>query len=227
MDCYALCSRVEPHEFKNYLNIKILYNEIDRGLLREYAERKCNFVVVSNRLTQQDINDIVDRITDYTYGLYRQVNIIEEQEYSEHSIEEDMVRILETFRNPQEREPIDPANMSASLEADLSSAVLFYDMMMEINSRNQLEQQNQSHNIEVVSIEIEEKVRKIELQECTICYETDSKINFVKLNCQHEICKNCIKSWISKNKNKSCCPFCREKIIKINTKTQQVRNEIL
>lgn len=78
---------------------------------------------------------------------------------------------------------------------------------------------------------IQSNLDKIESQEkcnCNICYDEINVTNFVKLNCNHEFCKECIKSTL-----KSCnifsepmCALCRAPIKKFTFKNSDVQCEL-
>lgn len=63
--------------------------------------------------------------------------------------------------------------------------------------------------------------------ECGICYENnDKKIN-IKLNCNHEFCKNCIKKYLQNvTTQEPSCPFCRTKIEIMTFASQEYCNEL-
>ena len=50
------------------------------------------------------------------------------------------------------------------------------------------------------------KVKKIDIKDCPICYNTLSDINVCTTNCGHSFCMNCM---IKHLKNKTDCPMCR------------------
>ena len=147
----------------------------------------------------------------------------------------EMIQILENLTNsnePEEREEIEYSNelMIASLENDIASAILFNDMMLHINyQRERLRALEINKNIEIL-VTKENKLNKglRKKEECNICYEKQSKCNFINLNCNHNFCKDCIKQLITINieKNK-CCPFCRGKISKIETNTYKIQKEFV
>ena len=53
--------------------------------------------------------------------------------------------------------------------------------------------------------------------ECAVCYEQINNDNFVYLNCNHEFCKTCIKTLITKTNCPNICPLCRCDIRQIYT----------
>jgi hypothetical protein len=77
-----------------------------------------------------------------------------------------------------------------------------------------------------VSLDKEENMN--ELHECCICYESYEKETFVKLNCHHTFCKDCMYKTL-----KTCslvkpptCAYCREKTTQIVCRREDIRNEL-
>jgi hypothetical protein len=65
--------------------------------------------------------------------------------------------------------------------------------------------------------------------ECDICYEKILNTNIVKLNCNHELCKECVKTIIKtckKHRKDINCAFCREKTFTIETKSDEIKMEM-
>lgn len=61
-----------------------------------------------------------------------------------------------------------------------------------------------------------------EEHECSICLDTYSKECCVSLNCHHEFCQNCISYQIKSNQTNNTCALCREPIVSIVTKKQEI-----
>jgi len=61
--------------------------------------------------------------------------------------------------------------------------------------------------------------------ECGICYYTFNRIQFIKLNCNHEFCKDCTKNLLKIYSNRPCCALCRGKIERITYKSTAVQKE--
>lgn len=64
--------------------------------------------------------------------------------------------------------------------------------------------------------------------ECNICYELCNNKNFIKLNCNHEFCKECIKNILKSCKSnfkEPCCAYCREEINMITYKSETIHEE--
>jgi len=78
-------------------------------------------------------------------------------------------------------------------------------------------------------LEIETNVIKCETPdescECNICYETTCNENFVKLNCSHQFCKECVKKTLHTCDNNAKCAYCRIEIKTITISSEDIKNE--
>jgi hypothetical protein len=73
-----------------------------------------------------------------------------------------------------------------------------------------------AHNIE----KLEEKC------ECNICYEERENKLFVKLDCGHEFCKDCIRQSLQNEQRQNpCCAFCRSDIKSFELKSETIKDE--
>jgi len=64
------------------------------------------------------------------------------------------------------------------------------------------------------------------ISECNICYESCDTDHFIKLNCSHEFCKNCVKQVLQNERRRSpCCAFCRTPMSSFEMKSQEIRDE--
>jgi hypothetical protein len=62
--------------------------------------------------------------------------------------------------------------------------------------------------------------------DCNICYETIEKEKFIKLNCGHEFCKECIKKTLQNVRTETPnCAFCRVEIKKLEMTSEIIRDE--
>ena len=63
--------------------------------------------------------------------------------------------------------------------------------------------------------------------ECSICWDKKESVKFVKLNCNHEFCNECIIKTLAANKHRApCCALCRADINNITSRSVDVQNEI-
>ena len=61
--------------------------------------------------------------------------------------------------------------------------------------------------------------------QCSICWDDKERRQFVKLDCTHEFCKDCIKRTIE-SRNNLCCALCRTELRTMRLRTQEVHDEI-
>jgi hypothetical protein len=63
---------------------------------------------------------------------------------------------------------------------------------------------------------------------CSICWDEKELINFVKLDCKHEFCKDCIIATTAHNHGKvPCCALCRAEVRTVISRTDEIQREIL
>ena len=62
--------------------------------------------------------------------------------------------------------------------------------------------------------------------ECNICYDSKEKQTFIKFNCSHEFCKDCVKKSLQNEERETpCCAFCRSDIKKLELKLESIKDE--
>lgn len=62
--------------------------------------------------------------------------------------------------------------------------------------------------------------------ECNICYDMHEKQKFIKLECGHEFCKDCIKQSLQNERRETpCCAFCRADIKIVELRLESIKNE--
>jgi len=101
-------------------------------------------------------------------------------------------------------------------------AMMFIDMIRAING------ESASFNTKFhIKTKISEKQDDLhEKCECNICYDEHEKQKFIKLDCGHEFCKDCIKQTLQNERRKTpCCPFCRADIKNFELKDESFKNE--
>jgi hypothetical protein len=102
---------------------------------------------------------------------------------------------------------------------DIIVSMMFLDMILRM--REDLTH-NRKFNIQTNIVECEHTNEC----ECNICYEGKEKKSFVKLNCGHEFCKDCIKEYLHNVRTeKPQCAFCRSEIKNMELATQDIRSE--
>jgi hypothetical protein len=62
---------------------------------------------------------------------------------------------------------------------------------------------------------------------CSICWDEKELINFVRLDCKHEFCKDCIIATTTHNNGRvPCCALCRGEVRTIISRTDGIKTEI-
>jgi hypothetical protein len=239
LQCANKCQNLTPREFKSWLEF-----EVDLELLKIFAARKCNYRT-SRDLTIYEIDQCVYKIIEYIYRIYRSnyftslgntnMTSIDGSSDGGHNEEEqgfesEMVHLLQSLRNsvtPNEA----PTNemMTAALDNDMRSAMLFYDMMASINSRREttgLMRETTGLKRKFV-IELEEEKEEEKEIECFVCFESISTIKCIKQNCSHECCAKCLIKTINVDKRpEALCAICRTPIENLIVKSIDLKNEL-
>jgi hypothetical protein len=139
------------------------------------------------------------------------------------SFEDEMVHLLQSMRNGVTiREAPTSEMMTAALENDMRSAMLFYDVMLSMNSMRETMVPKRKFDIELE----EEKEEEKEI-ECFVCLENISNTICIKQNCSHECCATCLIKTINADKRpKPLCAMCRTPIENLIVKSTNLKNEL-
>jgi hypothetical protein len=230
VQCANKCQNLSRQEFKHWLGV-----EVERDLIKKFVMRKLHYSILSDELTIYEVYDCIDQITEYIYRIYRpsyfmpvetrqensMMDISEDEE--EQTFEDEMVNVLQSMRNTDATVE-DPTSvmMTAALENDMASALLFYEMMSTINLRRETIVPNRKFIIELE----EEKEEEKEI-DCYVCLEKFSNTNCIKQNCSHECCSTCLIKTINADKRpEALCAMCRTPIEKLIVKTTDLKNEL-
>lgn len=230
VQCANKCQNLSKQEFKNWLDV-----EVERDLIKKFVMRKLNYSIISHELTIYEVYDCIDQITEYIYRIYRPsyftpVETIQEnsmmdisEDEEEQTFENEMVNVLQSMRNTDTTVE-DPTSvmMTAALENDMASALLFYEMMSTINLRRETIVPKRK-----INVELEEEKDAEEEIDCYICFERFSNTNCIKQNCLHECCSTCLIRTINADKRpEPLCAMCRTPIQKLIVKTTDLKNEL-
>jgi hypothetical protein len=210
-----------PVDFKNWLTEN--HND-DQILLKVYAIRKFHVTA------RTSIFHCIDLITEYIFRTYKNINIVsnnEDEDESEDEIENEMINLLNELRNPREHEPQQEIQDIPGIEQivlrEMVLHALFNNMVTTIR-----EQYNAVRKLNIISTVENDLDEDINAKcECNICYEEKELKNFVKLNCKHEFCKDClIKSLRSDRRENPCCAFCRSEVKSVTSRKSSVQTEL-
>ena len=102
---------------------------------------------------------------------------------------------------------------------DIETALALINLLLSQHSNYE---SNRKFNIQTNIVECEHTNEC----ECSICYDCKDKNNFIKLNCGHEFCKDCIKQTLKNVRTeKPHCAFCRAEIKNMELTSQDILNE--
>ena len=222
VQCANKCQNLSRQEFKHWLGV-----EVERDLIKKFVMRKLHYSILSDELTIYEVYDCIDQITEYIYRIYRPSYFMPVETTQENSMmdtfEDEMVNVLQSMRNTDATVE-DPTSvmMTAALENDMASALLFYEMMSTINLRRETIVPKRKFIIELE----EEKEEEKEI-DCYVCFERFSNTNCIKQNCSHECCSTCLIKTINADKRpEPLCAMCRTPIEKLIVKTTDLKNEL-
>jgi hypothetical protein len=232
IQCANKCQNLTPREFKRWLEF-----EVDLELLKLFSARKCNYRTTSD-LTIHEITQCAVKITEYIYRRYRSnyftagentpmSTVIDGSDDSDdeedQAFEDEMVHLLQSMRNGVTiREAPTSEMMTAALENDIRSAMLFYDVMISMNSRREMIVPKSKFDIALE----EEKEEEKEI-ECFVCLENISNTRCIKQNCSHECCATCLIKTINADKRpQPLCAMCRTPIENLIVKSTNLKNEL-
>lgn len=203
------------HEFKNWLR------EQDEYMVKVYAIRK--FRVSFSATTLYRIN----MITNFIYRTY--VYNLDPERIEREEFENDIMGFIEelttvTHEELQENRRISEIQQFRAME-NMLMREMFISMMSGLISRTLRNDYNKFKIESIVNNNEDENTNN--KCECNICYDDKELHQFVKLGCNHEFCKDCVINTMKSNdKNKLCCAFCRTEVTKIESRTDEVKNEI-
>jgi hypothetical protein len=207
-------------DFKNWLYQNYMAEQL---LLKTFAIRKFR---VTSRTT---IEICVNLITDYIFMHYKNTNETEEIVEHEGEFENDLMSFIQEFsaervEEIQENRIISEIQQARAIE-NMLMREMFIAMMSGIINRTL---RGDSRKFKIVStVNNNENVNINETCECPICYDEKEFKNFVKLGCNHEFCKDCVINTMKSNHSTNLsCAFCRAEVTKIESKTNEVKNEL-
>ena len=186
--------------FKRWLLEKFLENSV---IVKAFAIRKCGCTIRSH------IQKCLDSITNYIYNIQN------------HNEEENNGFIPFSNENTNISNENEILGLSGMLLLSGYSNENIVDIIM-----SSINNENNKYKF-TVSIEVLEKEEKTVLCDCSICFENYEKNKFVKLNCNHKFCGDCVIETIKTSKiNNLPCPLCRTEISSIVAYTNEVKNKV-
>jgi len=199
------------------------YSLRDINLIRAYAASRCSLPLRAN--IDVIVNTITNRINLNINVVTRRNRIMYAQEGPPAEAAADA-----TPAPPQEPRSqqfqieligqllLPNFNRSRNLE-DLLLGMMFAEM---IGAMRDDITNNRKFSIETKIVECQQS----EECDCNICYENYMKNTFVKLNCGHEFCKECMKQSLKNVRTeRPQCAFCRAEIKNFELSSEEIREE--
>ena len=220
-------------EFKEWLTQNYINNS---HLLRAFAVTKLRS---NSRVT---VLESIDLISQYIFETYKNLPVetvpAEEEAALPDDIEEDLMLVLSELRNIehiqplQEAEPIYNEQFVSSRRREYMrymADVLVFTMlnnMLPTDGEEPLTLGTRPAIMSSIDDKFVEDVAPLS-SECSICWDKKDSDKFVKLNCNHEFCNECIVKTLATNKHRApCCALCRADINNITSRNVDVQNEI-
>ena len=226
-------------DFKNWL----MHNYInDQLLLKAFAIRKYRLTTSCN------LEQYIHFITEYIFRTYKNIPHATLQpsttlqpattlqpdtlppldsELVNH-YEREFTNLLMIVRNrnivreqilDQQIAEVDMMRMYMSYLSYLSSLIVRDEYQIQIPQN-----QRRTTNL-TLTVETDSEENLDENCQCSICWDDKERRQFVKLDCTHEFCKDCIKRTIE-SRNNLCCALCRSELRTITLRRQEIRDEI-
>lgn len=219
-------------EFKEWLTQNYINNS---HLLRAFAVTKLRS---NSRVT---VLESIDLISQYIFETYKNLPVetapVEEGVLPD-NIEEDLMLVLSELRNIehiqplQEVEPVYNEQFVSSRRREYMrymADVLVFTMLNNMLPTDGEEPLAIGTRPDIMS-SIDDKFvedQSVMANECSICWDKKESGKFVKLNCNHEFCNECVIKTLAANKHRApCCALCRADINNITSRSIDVQNEI-
>jgi hypothetical protein len=220
-------------EFKEWLTQNYINNS---HLLRAFAVTKLRS---NSRVT---VLECIDLISQYIFETYKTPDVEPEPEPEGamliDDIEADLLLALYELRDTEYIQPLQPIEPVYN-EQFISSRRQEYmrymaDILVFTMLNNMLIPSGEEQNAMVTRPDIRSSIddKFVEnasavANECSICWDKKESDKFVKLNCNHEFCNDCIIKTLAANKHRApCCALCRADINNITSRRVDVQSEI-
>jgi hypothetical protein len=227
----AICANAvvninNPDDFQNWLRQNYA-NEL--LLLKAFVIRKLS---ISRRLS---LNEYIHYIAEYIFRTYKnqaQTEVSEEDDTLPPLIEANINEVFEeNFNNVitnlttiYNYEVTEDTNLHMSIIMRYTQYLLYLFRLLP-NREYYLEDQNQK----TIILSIENNDENLdETCQCSICWDDKELRQFVKLDCNHEFCKDCIRQSVpSETRTSLHCALCRGEVRTMRLRTQEAHTELL
>lgn len=208
--------------FRNWL---LNYSTENPNVVRAYAVRCCGCTI--RNYMHVCVNSVAARISELNAngGLRERVQPAEgqepEQAQPQYPLSADMwfEQRYGLLSASQAGTALQSPSFGRLTPNEIIASMMFLDMIHRI--RDEISR-NRKFNIQTNIVECSHANEC----ECNICYDNKVKPEFIKLNCGHEFCKDCIKQSLKNVRTESPqCAFCRSEIKNMELSSQIIRDE--
>jgi len=214
-------------QFRNFLISEWLYYE---NYVRSFAIRYCRAPSRGN------IEIYINTIIIHFLPVIEYRRIILSSEIIESSNEQinthQTIPIIDQTSRTEEHLPLNIRNFinnspnvsQSNQTTSMAYRVLFMEMIMSIHES--VSNQNRKFDIKMnICEETKEELSK--KCECNICYEENENVTFIKFDCGHKFCKDCVKKSLQNEiKQNYCCAYCRKEIKEFQIHESAILNEL-
>lgn len=212
--CVHMYTTTSELRFVNWLND---YASLHENLVKSYAVRYCGCSV--RQYMFSCLNHIIAKIR--TLSRNEQPNNQDEQ--PSQSVRNDST----TSTLEYERRRRLHALSAAAIVALIHGTIGFFGDRLDDDIRESLNRALEQYNSRKFNIQtnVIESVNATEC-ECNICYDSKQLQQFVKLNCGHQFCKDCMKQSLKTVRTEfPQCAFCRTEIKNMELTSQEILDE--
>jgi hypothetical protein len=219
--CYNIY-RISPQDFVFWLYDKWI---TDKNLVKSYSIRFCASTTRSNM--NNCVNNIIIRIREtINYESSQSQNTAEvqspNQEYTQNTPEEGISGTSEP-QLPSYLELIYPE----FIDGNQLDSVAFISFLMIIGTLRHRNFQSIKNKFNIQTKIVNCCSNLHDKCECNICYENYEKSVFIKLNCGHEFCKECIKQTLKNERTEEPrCAFCRSQFKNFEISSSLINDEL-
>jgi hypothetical protein len=213
------------NDFKNWLYQNYINSH---HILKAFAIRKFHINL------RTSVEHCIYLISEYIFTNYKNFaheNYNDDEDLNE--LETDLIRFLDEIRTRRQREfPqefYENPGFEQALMREYYIASALQNFFVQNRERNNVNRKlNITTNLVINKNEKnDENDKNDKICECNICLDEKEIINFVKLGCKHEFCKDCvIKTLKTDQRDNPRCALCRTEIKSIDSRIESVHNEI-
>lgn len=234
----AICANAvvninNPDDFKNWLRQHYAY---DLLLLKAFCIRK---LYITRRLS---LDDYIHHISEYIFRTYKNQTQVEVEALLEDDddipppliaaynpaninelFEENYNNVITNLITIYNYEVTEDTNLQMSVVMRYTQYLLYLFRSLPIRE-NYIQEQNQR----TVVLSVENNNENLdETCQCSICWDDKELRQFVKLDCNHEFCKDCIRQSVTaETRTNLHCALCRGEVITMRLRTQEVHTEL-